>query len=45
MGYHWKKTPGGQFVDGHKREDVVHYLMCDLDNAFLTSDITITVHM
>ena len=25
MGYHWKKTPGGQFVDGHEREDVVHY--------------------
>jgi len=25
MGYHWKKTPGGQFVDGHEREDVVYY--------------------
>ncbi|KAI0364377.1 hypothetical protein BV20DRAFT_956332 [Pilatotrama ljubarskyi] len=25
LGYRWKRTPSGQFVDGHQREDVVHY--------------------
>lgn len=25
MGYRWTKTPTGQFVDGHKRDDVVAY--------------------
>lgn len=25
MGYHWGYDPKGQYVDGHKREDVVTY--------------------
>ncbi|KAI0316465.1 hypothetical protein OF83DRAFT_1060295, partial [Amylostereum chailletii] len=25
MGYRWMKTPKGQYVDGHEREDVVAY--------------------
>jgi hypothetical protein len=25
MNYRWTKTPNGQFVDGHEREDVVEY--------------------
>ncbi|KAG1753997.1 uncharacterized protein EDB91DRAFT_1043616, partial [Suillus paluster] len=25
VGYRWSKTPTGQFVDGHKRVDVVEY--------------------
>ncbi|EIM82662.1 uncharacterized protein STEHIDRAFT_64499, partial [Stereum hirsutum FP-91666 SS1] len=25
MDYRWKKTPSGQYVDGHEREDVVQY--------------------
>jgi hypothetical protein len=25
VGYHWNKTPTGQFVDGHERVDVVEY--------------------
>jgi len=25
LGYHWANTPKGQYVDGHKREDVVAY--------------------
>ena len=25
MGYRWTKTPKGQYVDGHKRDDVVRY--------------------
>ncbi|KDQ11231.1 hypothetical protein BOTBODRAFT_162994 [Botryobasidium botryosum FD-172 SS1] len=25
LGYRWKKTPTGQFVDGHERDDVVAY--------------------
>ncbi|KAF8445087.1 hypothetical protein L210DRAFT_3364670, partial [Boletus edulis BED1] len=25
LGYHWKKEPTGQYADGHKREDIVHY--------------------
>ena len=25
IGYRWQKTPKGQFVDGHEREDVVFY--------------------
>ncbi|TFK89911.1 hypothetical protein K466DRAFT_574542 [Polyporus arcularius HHB13444] len=25
LGYRWKKSPNGQYVDGHEREDVVHY--------------------
>lgn len=25
LGYRWMKTPSGQFVDGHEREDVVRY--------------------
>ncbi|KII90431.1 hypothetical protein PLICRDRAFT_106718 [Plicaturopsis crispa FD-325 SS-3] len=25
VGYRWTKTPTGQFVDGHEREDVVEY--------------------
>jgi hypothetical protein len=25
MGYQWEKTPSGQYVDGHKHEDIVNY--------------------
>jgi formate-dependent phosphoribosylglycinamide formyltransferase (GAR transformylase) len=25
IGYRWTKTPTGQFVDGHERDDVVAY--------------------
>lgn len=25
LGYRWKKVPNGQYIDGHEREDVVHY--------------------
>jgi hypothetical protein len=25
LGYRWQKTPSGQYVDGHEREDVVAY--------------------
>ncbi|EIN09617.1 hypothetical protein PUNSTDRAFT_43946 [Punctularia strigosozonata HHB-11173 SS5] len=25
MEYRWKKTPSGQYVDGHEQDDVVHY--------------------
>jgi hypothetical protein len=25
MGYRWTKKPSGQYVDGHKRADVVYY--------------------
>jgi len=25
MGYQWQKTPHGQYVDGHEREDMVKY--------------------
>lgn len=25
MGFHWTKAPKGQYVDGHKQEDVVNY--------------------
>ncbi|KAI9057198.1 hypothetical protein FKP32DRAFT_1615362 [Trametes sanguinea] len=25
LGYRWQKTPNGQYVDGHEREDVVQY--------------------
>jgi hypothetical protein len=25
LGYHWKKEPKGQYLDGHEREDVVRY--------------------
>src|ERR1700732_2206462 len=25
VGYHWTKTPSGQYVDGHKRVNVVEY--------------------
>ncbi|KAI0075713.1 hypothetical protein K474DRAFT_1567303, partial [Panus rudis PR-1116 ss-1] len=25
LSYRWGKTPSGQFVDGHERDDVVHY--------------------
>ena len=25
MGYRWTKKPGGQYVDGHERSDVVYY--------------------
>jgi len=31
MGYRWTKQPSGQFVDGHKRADVVAYCQ----NVFL----------
>ncbi|KAI0629343.1 hypothetical protein C8Q77DRAFT_1017549, partial [Trametes polyzona] len=27
LGYRWAKTPSGQFVDGHERDDVVKYRM------------------
>jgi hypothetical protein len=25
LGYRWQKTPSGQYVDGHERDDVVEY--------------------
>jgi hypothetical protein len=25
LGYRWKTTPSGQYVDGHRRRDVVDY--------------------
>jgi hypothetical protein len=28
LGYRWCKTPTGQYVDGHEREDVVAYRQC-----------------
>jgi hypothetical protein len=41
LGYRWTKTPSGQYVDGHEREDIVTYCQ----NVFIPEWTKLQQHM